>query len=235
MVDPWWLPATDSWFPKHIMRSAWFEHAPFASWLITNLQPDVVVELGTHNGFSFYAIAETAKRLDLPTQLHAIDTWEGDDHAGYYGNQTFDYVTAVSEQYPNTHLHRATFADAVTDFPDASIDLLHIDGRHGYEDVKEDYETYLPKLSDRAVVIFHDTNHYGDGFGVHQFWGELETTAPSFHFLHGHGLGVIAPGTNPPDIILAFMQAAQANPQLVRHTYHQLGQIITKAASGKTA
>ena len=48
---------------------------------------------------------------------------------------------------------RCTFAEALQHFPDGSVDLLHIDGRHFYEDVKEDYESWLPKLSDRAVVL----------------------------------------------------------------------------------
>lgn len=33
--------------------------------------------------------------------------------------------------------------------------MLHVDGRQRYEDVKEDFETYLPKVSDRSAVLFH--------------------------------------------------------------------------------
>lgn len=230
MTDPWWLPAPEGWFPRHIPQSAWHQHAPFASWLISNTQPATVVELGTHNGFSFFAMAEAAKRLDLETELFAVDTWEGDDHAGFYTNQTYEYVKTVAEaEYPNAHLIRALFAEAATQFEDGSIDLLHIDGRHGYEDVKEDYLTYLPKLSDQAVVIFHDTNEYSEGFGVHQFWGELETTHPSFHFLHGHGLGILTPGNRPPTVLLNFIGLATHSPHQVRTTYHQLGQLVTEA------
>lgn len=75
---------------------------------------------------------------------------------------------------------------------------MHVDGRHFYDDVKEDYEGWLPKLSDRAVVMFHDTMVFERGFGVHQYWQEISAAHPSFNFTHGHGLGVLFPGKTVP-------------------------------------
>jgi hypothetical protein len=104
-----------------------------------------------------------------------------------------------------------------------SNDLLHIDGRHGYDDVRADFEVYRGKLSDRGVVIFHDTHEFQPSFDVHRFWGELATTAPSFEFHHGHGLGVLAVGENAPTVVLEFLAAAHSDPDGVRETYHRLG------------
>lgn len=219
------VSAASYWMPAHYAVTAWAEHAPFASWLIDAARPRTVLELGTHNGFSFFAMAEAARRLGLPTRLTAIDSWLGDDQAGYYGDEVFDEVSAIAERdYPGmTRLIRAYFADAVELIDDGSIDLLHIDGRHGYGDVRADFDAYCGKLSDRGVVIFHDTHEFQPGFGVDRLWAELAPSAPSFEFHHGHGLGVLAVGANPPVAVLDFLAEAERDPDLVRETYHRLG------------
>ena len=36
------------------------------------------------------------------------------------------------------------------------IDFLFIDGDHSYDGVRTDVEAWFPKLSERALVLFHD-------------------------------------------------------------------------------
>ena len=218
------------WLPPRMVGSAWLGHAPFAAWIIGAARPRTLVELGTHNGFSFFAFAEAARRLGLPTRLWAIDSWEGDEHAGFYGDEVYAGVRAVVDaDYPESaELIRAYFADAVDRFADGSIDLLHIDGRHGYDDIKEDFETYRPKLSDRAVVLFHDTREYDHDFGVHRFWAEIESTSPSFEFDHALGLGVLAWGPQAPQAVLDFLRVARESPAAVREIYTGLGAHVAR-------
>lgn len=226
------LSMTSYWMPVHFDITAWAEHAPFASWLIDAARPRTVLELGTHKGFSFFAMAETARRLGLPTVLTAIDGWVGDDHAGYYGDEVYEKVRGIAARdYPDTtRLIRAFFSDAAGEIEDGSVDLLHIDGRHGYDDVREDFETYRAKLSSRGVVMFHDTREFRPTFGVHRLWSELATTAPSFEFHHGHGLGVLAIGADVPTTVLDFLAEANRDPDGVRETYHRLGMEVDKLA-----
>ena len=194
--DPAWISAASYWQPAHVVTSAWLEHAPFAFWLIDAIRPRSVVELGAHHGFSCFVFAEAIKRLGLEADVHALDTWAGDDQAGYYGEDVYASVRAIVEaDYPGTvHLMRGWFADSRPAIGDGTVDLLHIDGRHGYEDVREDFEQWLPVVRDGGIVLFHDIEERDRGFGVWRLWQELAATRPSFAFTHGHGLGLIAVG-----------------------------------------
>src|SRR6478752_2260203 len=79
-----WLTPASYLLPAHYPVSAWLTHAAFASWITDALRPATVAELGTHYGFSCFAFAEAAKRLRTGTTIYAMDSWEGDDHAGFY-------------------------------------------------------------------------------------------------------------------------------------------------------
>ena len=197
----------DSLFWPNVMPeavSAWHGHVPFAHWLVASSRPRMVVELGTHTGVSFAAFCEGARRGELPTKCYAVDTWAGDAHSGTYGEEVFHAVeTVVTERYPSSAtLVRSTFDDALDRFRDGSIDLLHVDGLHTYEAVRHDWESWRPKLSDQAVVLFHDTVVRGDDFGVWQLWAELRQTYAGFEFPHCFGLGVLLVGANAPEPVV---------------------------------
>ena len=221
------LSPASFWVPQYLEASAWADHAPFAFWLLEHHQPRTLVELGTHGGYSYFAFCQAVKACDLSTQCYAVDTWKGDEHTGFYDEAFFQRVSDYNEAHyaAFSRLVRATFDEAVKHFSDGSIDFLHVDGLHFYDDVKHDFETWLPKLSDRAIVLFHDTNVRERNFGVFQLWEELRNDFPSFEFLHGHGLGVLGCGTNLPEDIAEFLTAAR-NPSVateLRHAYGRLG------------
>jgi GT2 family glycosyltransferase/glycosyltransferase involved in cell wall biosynthesis/uncharacterized protein YbaR (Trm112 family) len=192
------------WVPERVgLSSAWWAHVPFAFWITAACKPQLLVELGTHNGISYAAFCEAVLQSRLGTRCHAVDTWVGDEHAGHYGDQVYNDLRAFHDKRyaAFSELIRSTFDNALTYFEDESIDLLHIDGFHTYEAVRHDFESWRPKLSNRAVVLFHDTNVRQDDFGVYRFFGELSKQYPSFEFLHGYGLGVVAVGAEAPTIV----------------------------------
>ncbi|MCI1001183.1 glycosyltransferase [Ochrobactrum sp. C6C9] len=212
---------------NHIRMSAWLEHAPFAFWLMDVLKPRTVVELGTHNGFSFLSMCQAAKSAGLNTTIFAVDTWQGDEHAGFYATDVYDALEVeLRTQYPGIGvLIRSTFNEARSQFADGSVDLLHIDGRHRYEDVVEDFENWKTVLSDRSVVLFHDTRVQHTDFGVWKFWKELESQYPTFEFYHGNGLGVLMWGKNAPRTLPKLNDTNLEEMQLTRETYARLGHL----------
>ncbi len=165
-------------------------------WLIEQAKPALVVELGTHSGNSYFTICQCIRANRFPTVCYAIDTWQGDEHAGNYESTVYEEVAAYNEsRYKEfSSLLRMTFDEALGYFSDGTIDLLHIDGLHTYEAVRHDFENWLPKLSDNGVVVFHDTNVRERGFGVWKLWDELVRRYPGIAFDHSHGLGVLFTG-----------------------------------------
>jgi uncharacterized coiled-coil protein SlyX len=166
------------------------------------------------------------KQLQLDARCYAIDTWRRDEQNGYYGDEILaDLKRHHDPLYGGfSSLIQSTFDQALDNFDNAAIDLLNIDGDHAYAVVKHDFESWLPKMSDRAVILLHHTNlHEGDG-GVWRLWEEIKPRYPHFEFVHEHGLGVIAIGPNVPDGLLSLVSASELEAQTIRHFFEQLGE-----------
>lgn len=231
--------------PIYVAQSAWTEHVPFAFWLTEALRPRVFVELGTHYGMSYFGFCQAVEKLDLDTTCYAVDTWKGDEHAGLYGEEVLAAVRGHNQKHYTrfSTLVRSTFDAAVTSFADGSIDLLHIDGLHTYEAVKHDFDSWLPKMSEKGVIVLHDIAVRERNFGVYRLMQELRGRYPCFEFLHGHGLGVVGVGARQEPLLTALFEAGrdrEATHEL-RHGFSQLGLACTEsqlrhreAASQKT-
>lgn len=187
--------------PRQIPNSAWNGHIYFVNFLISILKPKIFVELGIHYGFSYYNICRTLQILKqedkdfITTKAFGIDWFKGDQHAKIDETEEINIESYVRDNNLKfsyfSEIIKKKFDNAVSDFEDNSIDLLHIDGQHFYEDVSNDFNKWKNKLSDKSVVIFHDTVIKTRNFGVHKLWNEIRNNYPSINFEHSCGLGVI--------------------------------------------
>jgi predicted O-methyltransferase YrrM len=129
----------------------------------------VIVEIGSWKGKSTICLG-LGSRAGESVPIFAVDP-----HADYRHGEFKD------------NIERAGIADLVTplkglsqevaDGFDQPIELLFVDGSHDEDDVREDFEKWVPKVVERGIVAFHDTTWH-DGprkvvaekiFGSHQF------------------------------------------------------------------
>ena len=208
--------------------TSWHEHIPFAFVIVQMLCPRMIVELGAHKGDSYCAFCQAVDMLGLDTKCYAVDSWEGDEHSGKYESSIFEELQAYHDPvYARfSTLLKKMFDEAVLDFEDQSIDLLHIDGLHTYDAVRHDFDTWLPKVSNQGVLLFHDTNVRERDFGVWKLWTDLANAYPSFEFKHGHGLGVLAVGRDVPVELNLFLSGAATQKAEIRRCFEVLGQRV---------
>lgn len=169
------------------LPSAWIGHRPFAEWLVQRMYPDTIVDLGVDHGFSTFCFANPKIG-----HVYGIDSFEGDNHSGPKDAQSLQHFVKqnkINLGYDNITFIRGYF-DEIAKVWNKPIDILHIDGFHAYESVKNDYETWSPFVRDGGVILFHDTMVYGGGFGVMQLFSEIEL--PKVNFTFWYGLGVVS-------------------------------------------
>lgn len=166
---------------SHI-TTAWRGHERFAWWLTRTIDPKVTVDLGIDEGMSTIELARYNKG-----QVFGIDWFQGDAQAGWGNKEAIARKNIADSGFQNIVIEKEKFDDAVIHFEDGEIDLLHIDGAHGFEDVSHDFWRWYPKVRSGGVILLHDTQSFPEDVG--RFYHMLEL--PKFEFTHSAGLGVI--------------------------------------------
>ena len=221
-----------------LTRTSWGGHIPFMFCLMDYMRPRTYLELGTHYGASFFAVCQAIRDFEIDCSPTTVDLWLGDEHAGKYDEDVYkSFQRILEDRYAGLgHVLRKDFTEAAVDFGDHTLDLVHIDGLHTYEAVKNDYETWLPKVSENGVILFHDTNVRERGFGVWKFWDEIKDNYASFNFTHTHGLGIIALGSessNPVISLLQIINVSEASKRSFDNFFRLAGERALEEASSK--
>lgn len=176
-------------------ESSMAENRDFLYSLVKKIKPNLVAELGTYYGCSYFAFAQAIKDLRLKTSLVGVDSWEGDIHTGFYNDMVFETFKSLKSRFFSDNgqysFIRNRFELAVDSFENSSIDILMIDGTHDYQSAKQDFEMYLPKLKENGIVLFHDV--CVEWFTLKAYWNELIDQYPSRTIRNKYGLGMLAP------------------------------------------
>jgi len=193
------------------LPSAWIGHAPFLKFIIREQKPEKFVELGVHNGFSYFVACQAIKECNIEANAFAIDHWIGDEQAGFFDNSVFEGVEVINAKYSEfSTLLKMSFDDALAKFDDSSIDLLHIDGFHSYESVRKDFESWISKMDSNGIILLHDVHVRRDSFGVYLFWKEIKSKFKTIEFVGSHGLGIVFLGEIPQGKFAELVQIANS-------------------------
>lgn len=174
----------------------WEGHRDFAYDLLQFVRPERLVELGSQYGCSLFTFCQAVRDFKLNTEINAVDMWSGDIGAEITGEEVYALVQKTAATYypeVNLHLFQMCFDDARPNFADNSIDILHIDGGHTFEDVEHDFTTWLPKLKENGIVLFHDVYSPIEQ-GSCDHWEKTKKEYDCyFDFTHSCGLGILFP------------------------------------------
>ena len=128
----------------------------------------VGAEIGVCNGYFSRTICELNPQLK---NMFGIDNWS--DQAKSHSSRNKDdkaYAMAMEVLKPFIDENRYTIIrekslDAVKHFKDEVLDYVYIDAGHTYEDVKDDIESWTPKVRAGGIVSGHDYYEFPSGKG----------------------------------------------------------------------
>lgn len=121
------------------------------------LRPQTAVVIGSWRGFVPMTIARGIADNGAGGRVIFIDPSLVDDHwkvpeavSQYflgYGIENITHHCVTTQEFVDTEAYRQLLA----------VDLLFVDGYHTSSQAQFDHETFMPLLTDDAIVLFHDT------------------------------------------------------------------------------
>jgi predicted O-methyltransferase YrrM len=156
--------------------------------MLRSERPRTIVEIGSYLGRSTVFFGRAIKQLGIDGRIVSVDPHTGDRHV----LEQLEVATLPSYDLFAHHLNAAAVEDVVTARVMTSaqaaleemgpVDLLYVDGWHSYDAVVADGKAWLPKLSDKGVVVFDDYLMHGEvahavedlsRSGAFHLWGTL--------------------------------------------------------------
>lgn len=209
--------------PRRYRPGDWSGHLPFASDLIAALRPGVLVELGTNHGESYFGFCQAVVENNVECRAYAVGPWTGENRAGQSGesvySEAYEYDKANYGGF--SRLITGELDDALPQFDEGSIDLLHICGLHSFEAASRAFSAWLSKVRPGGIILLSDTAMRLEGSGVWKLWDTLKCQGATFDFPHDSGLGILEkPGSpNRAEFLDTLFQADEPLREHIRRYY----------------
>lgn len=160
-------------------------HRRFANWLVENMKPETIVDLGVDLGYSTFSFAEVGIG-----HVYGIDSFQGDEDVGPRNTEEFVHKFKNDHNLNNVTFVKGMFSEVVKTW-DKHIDILHIDGLHRFHAVEEDYNNWSKFVKDTGIILFHDVIAFP---GVRDFFNKVELN--KLWFKESNGLGIASKDNN---------------------------------------
>jgi len=158
---------------------------------VRRLNPQTVLEIGTHRGGTLYLWA----RLARPDAILVSIDLPGGKFGGGYSPFRAPIYRRFAQDHQKLHLVRAnshresTLEETKRLLSGRQIDLLFIDGDHTFEGVKKDWEMYSPLVRSGGLIVFHDVAGNYEETQVKAFWDTIKTSYSHREYMaHPEGL-----------------------------------------------
>jgi len=178
------------------------EFKEFSEYIKTT-KPEIVVEIGTKKGGSFFMWARFLK----PKQLISIDLPDG-IHGGGFPKQKIPFLKYFLSDSPNSKIsiilgdsHKDDTINKLKAILSGNkIDFLFIDGDHRYDGVKSDFYKYKDLVKEGGTIAFHDIvisdHHHNLNCFVDVLWHEIKNNYEHKEFIQNksqdrYGIGVL--------------------------------------------
>ena len=148
-------------------------------WLyLTAKKMDSIVEIGSWKGRSTHALLSGCKGT-----VWAVDHFKGSKE--HSGRRDLAFSETEKEglykaflknvgHFKNLKILKMDSLGAAKKFKDDSVDMVFIDGGHGYDEVKQDIKGWYPKA--KKIICGHDFDWWGVYTAVHESFDEIFTS-----------------------------------------------------------
>lgn len=146
-------------YQKECFEEDWFDYLNVYKTIVNNSRPNgIIVELGAWKGRSSAFLVVEAKNKSKDIHVHIVDTWDGsEEHTDNMKDGLYEkFISNMSPLNGLYTAHRMTTNEASGLFQDSSLDGVFIDADHSYEAVRQDIQSWLPKVRSGGILAGHD-------------------------------------------------------------------------------
>jgi predicted O-methyltransferase YrrM len=178
--------------------TGWFEYPSFYEMCLKAVPENgTLVEIGSWRGRSTCYMGSLIKNSNKNVKFYSVDTWEGSDeeqHISFIEELKSQGKTLFEEFQENIKSCgiddvvipiQSTSILAAEQFEDNSLDFVHIDASHEYEDVLNDIKSWYPKVKPGGMITGDDYLWSGVNKAVKEYFKDKTVITPYYDNLGG--------------------------------------------------